>query len=330
MKTNKTLFVGLATIAVIATTISLYSVSAATWNGMWHGLGIWRNSGNGNTMRMTHDEALVLSGVATSPLSDQEKLDLAYQYSEEMVARDAYAYFYSLYKIQNFQNIATSEQEHMNAVKALLERYSLPIPTTYGELSNTFTTLKAEWEKWAKEALEVGIKIEMLDIKDIVDTIKTTDNDDIKIVLTNIWGASYNHLRGFVQGLTNNGFTTTLDYSAYLSQADINTRWSLKSKLSEKLTAEWIKLPTQASVSAIQIQNAKDEKNMNIREGYRQNIEKNYGKRMGKMNQSQLSKYDSNLDKTINRINNSSNMSSEKKAKSAMVCCLERLYSRTF
>lgn len=103
-----------------------------------------------------------------------------------MVARDAYSYFATLYNVQAFKNIANSEQQHMDAVKVLLDRYNLPVPTTYGELEATFTTLKTEGEKGLKEALEVGIKIEILDIKDIIDTIKTTDNDDIKAVLMNI------------------------------------------------------------------------------------------------------------------------------------------------
>ncbi len=279
MRTSK-IFVGFATITLLVTTMSIYSASAAMWNGSNHGQGrMWWNYGSENTTRMTHNESLALSGITTAPLSNQEKLDLAYQYSEEMVARDTYNYFYSLYKLPTFQNIAASEQEHMNAVKTLLERYSLLIPTGYGELTTTFTSLKAEWEKWVKEALEVGIKIEMLDIKDIIDTIKTTDNDDIKIVLTNIWGASYNHMRGFLQGLTNNGFTTSINYSEYLNQTDLNSRWSLQSKLSEKLVAEKVVLPTQT------------------KKWYKQDTQWNYGKKMEKMPNSQLSPSTINEDK---------------------------------
>lgn len=330
MKTAQIRFVGIATVALLATTLSIYSASAAMWNGIGHGQGMWRNSSAWNTMRMTHNDALALSWVTLSPLTEQEKLDLAYQYSEEMVARDAYTYFYSLYKIPTFQNIAASEQEHMDSVKTLLERYSLPIPTGYGELANTFESLKAEWEKWAKEALEVGLKIEMLDIKDIVETIKTTDNDDIKIVLTNIWGASYNHLRGFLQGLTNNGYSTSINYSEYLSQADLTTRWNLKSKLSEKLTSEWVSIPTQASVSAIQIQNAKDENTMRTKEWYRQDIEKKYGKRLGKMNNSQLTRSTSNIDKTITRLNSSNTLSTEKKEQKVLWYTSMKEYMNSF
>lgn len=313
MKTTQIRFVGITTVALLATTLSIYSASAAMWNGIGHGQGMWRNSSAWNTMRMTHNDTLALSWVTLSPLTEQEKLDLAYQYSEEMVARDAYTYFYSLYKIPTFQNIAASEQEHMDSVKTLLERYSLPIPTGYGELENTFATLKAEWEKWAKEALEVWLKIEMLDIKDIVETIKATDNADIKIVLTNIWWASYNHMRGFLQWLSNNGYTTTIDTSSYLTPSDLTTRWNLKSKLSEKLASEWVSLPTQASVTNIQAQNLKDENTLKIKQGYQQNIEKTYGKKMWKMNNTQLSRYSGNIDKTLNRVKNSTTLSPEKK-----------------
>ena len=206
----------------------------------------------GNSQNSNHNPWALVQNVASSPLSDQEKADLAYQYSEEMVARDAYNYFFSLYHVQTFQNIAQSEQQHMDAVKVLLDRYSLPTPTNYGELDSTFLTLKAEWEKWLKEALEVGLKIEMLDVKDIVDTIKTTDNDDLRIVFSNIGGASYNHMRGFLQTLQVNGMSTTIDYSSYLTESDINTRGSLKMKLVNKLQAEWVVLPSQVNAMNMQ------------------------------------------------------------------------------
>lgn len=186
-----------------------------------------------------------LSGVVLQTLSSQEKLDLAYQYSEEMVARDLYNYFYTLYKAPQFQNVAKSESQHMTAVKNLLERYDLDTPTGYGELQDEFDALKAEGAKGLQKALEVGIKVEMLDIQDIKDTIKTTDNDDIKLVFTNIGGESYNHMRGFVMGLKNNNLTTDIDYSAYLSDTEVAPWVQLQEKLRKELTAEGITLPEQ-------------------------------------------------------------------------------------
>lgn len=91
-----------------------------------------------------------------------------------------------------------------------------------------------------KEALEVGLKIEMLDIKDISDTIKTTNNEDVKLVFTNIGGASYNHLRGFARQIDMNGFTTAIDFSTYLSAADVASKGSLKYKLTDRLEKEGV------------------------------------------------------------------------------------------
>ena len=65
-------------------------------------------------------------------------------------------------------------------------------------------------------------------------------NDDLKAVFLNIGGASYNHLRGFSNGLKNNNFTSTVDFSKYLSQEEVNTKWSLKNKLLENLEWQWI------------------------------------------------------------------------------------------
>lgn len=282
MQTRTKIYVATATILLIGATVGLTYAMVGTGNGfvpfLWrnnsrvqwisswnHNMWMWHQSGNmmmwtGNGQRrwmansgsLNHNPWDLVQDIASSALSDQEKIDLAYQYSEEMVARDAYNYFFSLYNVQTFKNIAESEQKHMDAVKVLLDRYSLPTPTNYGELDSTFLTLKAEWEKWLKEALEVGLKIEILDVKDIVDTIKTTDNDDLKLVFSNIGGASYNHMRGFLQTLQANHMTTTVDYSSYLTESDINTRGSLKEKLTNTLRAEWITLPTQVNTMHMQ------------------------------------------------------------------------------
>jgi hypothetical protein len=63
-----------------------------------------------------------------------------------------------------------------------------------------------------------------VDIDDIVTAIKSTDNNDIKVVLTNIGGASYNHLRGFLKTIDNNGYETELDWTPYLEESDLSTK----------------------------------------------------------------------------------------------------------
>lgn len=148
----------------------------------------------------------------------------------------------------------------------------------------------------------------MLDIEDIIDTIKSTDNDDIKVVLTNIGGASYNHIRGFAQGLASSGFSTTLDYSKYLSAADVNTRGPLKTKLALRLESEGVQLPSQASSVAIGQMIAKDQQNMQVMNGYRQTITQKYGNAMGRMSQKRLTAYANNIDRTLGNIQSSNTL----------------------
>jgi hypothetical protein len=142
-----------------------------------------------------------------------------------MVARDAYNYLATLYPEESvFVKIADSEQKHMDSVKVLLDRYNLDAPTSYGELQSTVDALKAQGEKSLKDALEVGLQIEVLDIEDIDDAILNTDNDDFKVVFTNIGGASYNHMRSFLQAFEANGLTPDTDTSKFLSDDDLNTK----------------------------------------------------------------------------------------------------------
>lgn len=236
MKTNKFLAALFATLLIL--TVWTSSSYAYGWNGKWS----------------KSDSSLnLLAWVALQDLSEEEKQMLYYGYSEELLAHDMYMYFYDLYGVQTFKNIADSEARHMEAVKTLLERYALDIPIDYGELSDEFEVLKTQWGESLQKAFEVWVQIEILDIEDIAETIRTTDNDDLKIVFTQIWGASYNHLRGFLKGLTQNGFSTGIDYSDYLSESEVNTKWgALKSKMAEKLEAEWVDLPEQVNTTSIQ------------------------------------------------------------------------------
>lgn len=184
------------------------------WMGKW----LWKNN-----------HSTYSTGVISLSKSDIENFQ--YQYSEEMLARDVYKTFYDLYKVKIFNNIAQSEQKHMDSVKNILERVNATIPTDYGVLNDTFIALKTEGSKGLQQALEVWLKIEMLDIDDIKDTLSTSNNVIVNDILYNIGGASYNHLRWFSKALIKENFITNIDISKYLSNEDINTKWSLKGLL---------------------------------------------------------------------------------------------------
>ncbi len=64
----------------------------------------------------------------TAILSQEEIDDLVYLREEEKLARDVYLHLYNTWGQWIFENIAASEQQHMDAVKTLLDRYGIHDP----------------------------------------------------------------------------------------------------------------------------------------------------------------------------------------------------------
>ena len=211
----------------------------------------WKQGGHSKEGKEDHDMGDMISDIEKQDVDATEIDLLEKQYEEEMMANELYMSFYDMYGVETFKNIAESEAQHMEAVKALLDRYDIATPTNYDHIKALYEGLKAKWALSLNDALEVWISIEKVDIDDIYTAILASDNDDIRTVLVNIWGASYNHMRGFVKALDNNDMTTGIDYSDYLNADDIDTKGSIKVKLAEKLEAENIELPEGATVAAL-------------------------------------------------------------------------------
>jgi hypothetical protein len=108
-----------------------------------------------------------------------------------------------------FVKIPESEQRHMDAVKALLDKYEIADPITdneIGSFSNTdfkklYDDLVKSGQTSFKDAMLVGKEIEEMDIKDLTERIEQTDNPDIKSVYENLKRGSENHLRAFTKHL---------------------------------------------------------------------------------------------------------------------------------
>lgn len=128
---------------------------------------------------------------------------------EEKLARDVYLTLGKTFNHKMFVNIPESEQRHMDAVKALLDKYEIADPVTDNEIgvfANTdfkklYDDLVAKGKTSFKDAMLVGIEIEEMDIKDLVERIEQTDNPDIKEVYENLKRGSENHLRAFTKHL---------------------------------------------------------------------------------------------------------------------------------
>lgn len=142
-------------------------------------------------------------------LSAAEAAGLQWMREEEKLARDVYQTLYTQWGFQTFQNIARSEQSHMNAVKTLLDRYSVADPVgsnsvgvfTDPQLQVLYNDLVARGGVSLADALAVGAEIEELDIVDLQVRVAQTDKADIRQVYTNLERGSDNHLRAFVTTL---------------------------------------------------------------------------------------------------------------------------------
>ena len=149
------------------------------------------------------------SSSTTLPLTAQEKSDLLFMREEEKLARDVYLTLFEVWGTPVFANIATSEQQHMDAILGLLNTYKLPDPTVgkmVGEFANAelqalYDALIARGKQSALEALKVGGVIEETDIEDIVAAMETSRLSNIDSVYQNLLNGSYNHLRAFASNI---------------------------------------------------------------------------------------------------------------------------------
>ena len=149
------------------------------------------------------------------PLSAQEQADLLYMREEEKLARDVYLTLSAKWQTPIFSNIAASEQNHMDAILTLLQRYKVADPVAgmgVGEFATEhFQTLYNDLVAWGSQslidALKVGCTIEEIDIIDLWNCMAATTHKDVLNVYQNLEAASENHLRAFVGQLASRGVT---------------------------------------------------------------------------------------------------------------------------
>ena len=151
-------------------------------------------------------------------LSQREINDLMHMREEEKLARDVYLALYKKWNLPVFKNIAKSESWHMHMIKLLLDKYNLPDPVSEtGErgvfkskkIQSLYNELVKKGSLSLKDALIVGATIEDLDIKDLQEAIKRSNNKDIDLVYQNLEKGSRNHLRAFVGILRRYGWDYT-------------------------------------------------------------------------------------------------------------------------
>ena len=145
-------------------------------------------------------------------LSENEINWLIQMREEEKLARDVYAYFYSMYGQKIFWKIDDSEEKHKSAILPLLIKYSIDDPIVDDsywvfkseKISNLYNDLINTWSKSLIDALRVWMTIEDLDIKDLNELLTMSTDEDIIKVYNNLLKWSYNHIRAFNKNLEKN------------------------------------------------------------------------------------------------------------------------------
>lgn len=146
-------------------------------------------------------------------ISSDEESELYYMREEEKLAHDFYSQMYEKWGLRPFYNIRKSELRHTSVIKSMIDKYGLKDPvkdTKIGVFSNTeigklYNALIEQGNKSEIDALKTGAEIEELDIKDLLNAIRNTDNEDLKLVYGNLKKASENHLRSFMRNLERRG-----------------------------------------------------------------------------------------------------------------------------
>ncbi|MEN2282254.1 DUF2202 domain-containing protein [Algoriphagus sp. SE2] len=142
----------------------------------------------------------------TSGLTEADQTTLLYMREEEKLAHDIYINAFDKYGVLAFQNIATSETKHIEAVLNAMNRYQVTDPLngstdvgefTIPEIQDLYLQLLEKVNESQNEALLVGLLIEDLDIYDLENAIAETNNTTLSFLYENLKCGSMNHMRSF-------------------------------------------------------------------------------------------------------------------------------------
>ena len=165
------------------------------------------NGGHGAARQAQGDQMDMSANLPPAgEVDDQEIADLLHMREEEKLARDVYITLGEQWNLPVFTNISKAEQQHMDAVGVLLERYGLEDPVgdnpvgvfTDPDLQALYNQLIEQGGQSVADALKVGATIEDVDIFDLQKAVADTDNADIQQVYKSLLAGSENHMRAFV------------------------------------------------------------------------------------------------------------------------------------
>ena len=154
-------------------------------------------------------ETAVLPISSSSTLTATEIEALQFMREEEKLARDVYLVLYDQWGLPIFQNIAGSEQVHMDTVLDLMQQYEIEDSAANlgpGQFANTdlqalYDQLLASGSQSLADALRVGALVEETDIADLQNRLTVMENGEVSQAFNNLLQGSFNHLRSYVSML---------------------------------------------------------------------------------------------------------------------------------
>lgn len=154
-------------------------------------------------------ETAVLPVSSSTTLTDTEIEALQFMREEEKLARDVYLVLYDQWGLPIFQNIAGSEQVHMDTVSDLMQRYEIvdtaanlgPGQFANADLQALYDQLVATGSQSQADALRVGALVEETDIADLESHLAVMENGEISQAFNNLLQGSFNHLRSYAMML---------------------------------------------------------------------------------------------------------------------------------
>jgi hypothetical protein len=170
---------------------------------------------------------VLLPSCSSNKLSESETKGIKHIYEVEKVARDVYKYFYDKFATPVQNVISGSEQNHMDIMKELIDKYNLGDPAKglgYGEFSNTelrqlYADLLGRGSTSEIDALSTSAAIEEFDILEIRKNVTNTNGDDLASAYQQLMTGSENHLRIFTAKLKEKA----VEYKPqYLTQQEYN------------------------------------------------------------------------------------------------------------
>jgi hypothetical protein len=148
-----------------------------------------------------------ISSLSDGEATSAELEGLIYMREEEKLARDVYLQLGGQWDFRAFENIASSESTHMDAVLGLIQLFGAEDPVGDNppgvfedqELQALYSELVERGNQSLPEALLVGGAIEEIDILDLQEYLAGTQDAAIREVYGNLLQGSINHLASFAR-----------------------------------------------------------------------------------------------------------------------------------